>query len=635
MSSSCLAFACQIWSIGITALEIFLGQPPLHDLHPMKALFQITSAPAPNLESHPTASKPFKEFITLCCQKEYEKRPSTKTLLSSKFIRGAKKNALLQDLLMDRQMKQEASKLMSTRRTGGGTYSQNGGGDGINEDLGEEMMAVEEEDNGGEDENWSFTVKNPSVTAAATAAAANAAAKAVAPAAAQPPPVASVPRMPSPAINSASRPASVPVSTPSSEMQGTVKAFNPSVKARLAELGQGDGGVGTVRQPNNSNARHPSPNASLHALSYLNTPASNAASNNALTNTLPSRYASNTMRGPNGEYQDDVSSGSSSDEDDDADGGTVRMASVARDYEPPPTIHDMFQRPSVVAAQKAHEAAEAVAAVNAAQQRVPPPVVAKPSVLLKPSPRVSPVSSTTSSPASSAPATPVLGARTVVPGVAPPSITPSPFAAGVSRAFTQFGSEHATVASLESGTGLILVRLRAELEALELAAGPALATELVRIVAQHVGDVGTPAGSPNTATPNANAPPVPPYNPVRRNSKPPIAAFAQQQQQQTHSYPPPAASPPAPTASPSRIFPSVGVKTPAPPSPIGAGHLRPVPVSSSLPVASPVVSTPPVAAGFSTVKNLWQQKDSEAAKHHHVPKPGTLTAAPHLRQASK
>ncbi|XP_032432516.1 misshapen-like kinase 1 isoform X5 [Xiphophorus hellerii] len=79
-------FRSDIWSLGITAIEMAEGAPPLCDMHPMRALFLIPRNPPPKLKSKKW-SKKFIDFIEGCLVKTYHSRPSTEQLLKHSFIR--------------------------------------------------------------------------------------------------------------------------------------------------------------------------------------------------------------------------------------------------------------------------------------------------------------------------------------------------------------------------------------------------------------------------------------------------------------------------------------------------------------------------------------------------------------------
>ncbi len=100
-----------VWSIGITALELAKGFAPYAKLEPMKVLLKTIEQDPPSLKTYEGDKQPdgeafsrsFKEFIRLCLQKLPKKRPSVATLLNHSFFKKrnitAAKESLVQDLL--------------------------------------------------------------------------------------------------------------------------------------------------------------------------------------------------------------------------------------------------------------------------------------------------------------------------------------------------------------------------------------------------------------------------------------------------------------------------------------------------------------------------------------------------------
>ncbi|XP_010212926.1 PREDICTED: myosin-IIIa [Tinamus guttatus] len=93
---------CDAWSLGITAIELGDGDPPLADLHPMRALFKIPRNPPPTLQQPELWSSEFNDFINKCLTKDYEKRPTVSSLLQHDFIKQIEgKENMLQRQLME------------------------------------------------------------------------------------------------------------------------------------------------------------------------------------------------------------------------------------------------------------------------------------------------------------------------------------------------------------------------------------------------------------------------------------------------------------------------------------------------------------------------------------------------------
>ncbi|OMJ66573.1 hypothetical protein SteCoe_36535 [Stentor coeruleus] len=77
-------FACDIWSLGCTVLELLTGAPPHYDLEPMQALYRIVQDPSPPLPS--SISIELRDFLIKCFQKEPLIRVDASTLLKHPWI---------------------------------------------------------------------------------------------------------------------------------------------------------------------------------------------------------------------------------------------------------------------------------------------------------------------------------------------------------------------------------------------------------------------------------------------------------------------------------------------------------------------------------------------------------------------
>jgi serine/threonine protein kinase len=86
-----LDYDCKIdiWSLGILALELADGEPPLLDLPPLRALFIIATQPPPSLKEPAKWSQEFKTFLTACLTKNEKNRATANELLAHPFLTRA------------------------------------------------------------------------------------------------------------------------------------------------------------------------------------------------------------------------------------------------------------------------------------------------------------------------------------------------------------------------------------------------------------------------------------------------------------------------------------------------------------------------------------------------------------------
>uniref|UniRef100_A0A4W4HH76 non-specific serine/threonine protein kinase n=1 Tax=Electrophorus electricus TaxID=8005 RepID=A0A4W4HH76_ELEEL len=130
-------YRSDLWSLGITALEMAEGAPPLCDMHPMRALFLIPRNPPPKLKSKKW-SKKFLNFVDRCLVKNYLHRPCTETLLHHSFIKelNERQARLMLKDHMDRTRKKKGEREYNEYNTSDNEEDE------VNEDEGEPSSIV-------------------------------------------------------------------------------------------------------------------------------------------------------------------------------------------------------------------------------------------------------------------------------------------------------------------------------------------------------------------------------------------------------------------------------------------------------------------------------------------------------------
>ncbi|XP_075215565.1 serine/threonine-protein kinase hippo isoform X2 [Lycorma delicatula] len=90
-----------MWSLGITALEMAEGKPPYGDIHPMRAIFMIPTKPPPSFREPDQWSPEFIDFVSRCLVKNPEERATATEMLRHEFIGNAKPPTILGQMIAE------------------------------------------------------------------------------------------------------------------------------------------------------------------------------------------------------------------------------------------------------------------------------------------------------------------------------------------------------------------------------------------------------------------------------------------------------------------------------------------------------------------------------------------------------
>jgi len=124
-----------IWSLGITAIEMAEKEPPRYDIHFARVIFLIARQPPPTFKNPSAWSDDFNDFVNKCLGKNPADRPTAKQLLSHPFIRrGIGKNKLIEKVVTEslpaiEEHRRDASDRASQTGTGTGTFEDDSDSD--------------------------------------------------------------------------------------------------------------------------------------------------------------------------------------------------------------------------------------------------------------------------------------------------------------------------------------------------------------------------------------------------------------------------------------------------------------------------------------------------------------------------
>uniref|UniRef100_T1IIG2 Mitogen-activated protein kinase kinase kinase kinase n=1 Tax=Strigamia maritima TaxID=126957 RepID=T1IIG2_STRMM len=95
---------CDVWAVGVTSIELAELQPPMFDLHPMRALFLMSKSgfKPPILKDKNKWTPTFHSFVKVSLTKNPKKRPTSEKLLMHPFVQNAELSRRMARELLER-----------------------------------------------------------------------------------------------------------------------------------------------------------------------------------------------------------------------------------------------------------------------------------------------------------------------------------------------------------------------------------------------------------------------------------------------------------------------------------------------------------------------------------------------------
>ncbi|KAI9146495.1 kinase-like domain-containing protein [Paraphysoderma sedebokerense] len=107
-------YKADIWSLGITAIEMAECSPPMFDMHPMRVLFMIPKLPPPTLRDKKWSPE-FRDFLQLCLDKDPDARPTADQLLRHPFVKEDPRGNLVVQELIEKSRVAKRNRMAQTK----------------------------------------------------------------------------------------------------------------------------------------------------------------------------------------------------------------------------------------------------------------------------------------------------------------------------------------------------------------------------------------------------------------------------------------------------------------------------------------------------------------------------------------